>query len=112
MGLMVNKIKKYSMKDSKDYSILNRAATLVTNGEYKPTYQRILIRNKESGEMGVPVTFLEKHDPEQFEIIGVDFDYAEPVELENGKKMKDRFYVNNDRLYSRVVIRLVSSDDD
>lgn len=31
------------------------------------------------GVMGVPITFLDKHNPEQFEIIGCSYSYGEPV---------------------------------
>ncbi len=47
------------------------------------------------GAMGVPVTFLDKYNPEQFEIIGADYEFVK----------KDRFYVQGKRLYSRTLIR-------
>jgi hypothetical protein len=66
------------------------------------------------GEMGVPITFLDKYNPDQFEIIGSS--------LTLGEKMTDiakkgtylaggpRFYLDNGdgtyrRLYDRIVIR-------
>ena len=48
------------------------------------------------GEMGVPISFLDKHNPEQFEIVGADTDFA-------GKL--GRFYVKGKRKYARLVIR-------
>jgi hypothetical protein len=57
------------------------------------------------GVMGVPITFIDKFNPEQFEIIGADFDLAEPIKLDNGKIGTGRFYVKKERLYSRIVIR-------
>ena len=48
------------------------------------------------GLMGVPITFLDKYNPSQFEIVGDDSSLG--VE-------KGRFYVNGKRLYSRIVIR-------
>ncbi len=48
------------------------------------------------GEMGVPITFLDKHNPEQFEIVGADTWFT-------GKL--GRFYVNGKRKYARIVIR-------
>ncbi len=48
------------------------------------------------GEMGVPISFLDKHNPEQFEIVGADTDFA-------GKL--GRFYVKGKRKYARIVIR-------
>ena len=61
------------------------------------------------GVMGVPITFMDKYNPEQFEILGADFDLAEPIKLDNGKTGTGRFYVKREsickRLYSRIVIR-------
>lgn len=54
------------------------------------------------GLMGVPITFLGKHNPEQFEIIGISGELAGPIP---GKKSPGRFYVNGRRLYDRIVIR-------
>ena len=50
------------------------------------------------GEMGVPVTFLLKHNPRQFEVVGRDEDLLE-------KGGKGRFYVNGRRYPARIVIR-------
>lgn len=46
--------------------------------------------------MGVPVTFLNKYNPEQFEIIGNEYD----LNIERG-----RGYVNGKRMYSRIFIK-------
>ena len=48
------------------------------------------------GLMGVPLTFLDKYNPEQFEIVGDDISLG----ASNG-----RFYIAGRRLYSRIVIR-------
>jgi len=58
------------------------------------------------GYMGVPISFLTKHCPEQFEIIGSSASLAKPVII-NNKKGSGRFYINNKRLYERVVIKRV-----
>ncbi|MBR4635097.1 MAG: DNA methyltransferase [Clostridia bacterium] len=76
-----------------------------------------------AGNMGVPITFLDKHSPEQFEIVGADYELARPEMLENGKKGTDRFYIKTGvdkpddvsdncsqlaaqlRLYARIVVR-------
>lgn len=50
-----------------------------------------------TGGMGVPITFLDKHDPEQFEIIGADYELAKPELLENGKTGTGRFYCKKKR---------------
>ena len=61
------------------------------------------------GAMGVPITFLDKHNPEQFEILGSDFEVKDGLlpQLVNPKwKGKiDRGYINGQRLYSRLLIR-------
>ena len=48
------------------------------------------------GLMGVPLTFLDKYNPDQFEIVGDDVSLG---------VSKGRFYVNGKRLYSRIVIK-------
>jgi len=59
--------------------------------------------------MGVPISFLDKYNPEQFEIIGSDYNVKEGIlpKLVNPKwKGKlDRGYVNNKRLYTRILIK-------
>lgn len=49
-----------------------------------------------NGVMGVPITFLDKYNPEQFEITGNEYD----LNIEKG-----RGYINGKRMYSRVFIR-------
>lgn len=48
------------------------------------------------GAMGVPITFLDKYNPEQFEIVGNEYD----LNIDKG-----RGYVNGKRMYSRIFIR-------
>lgn len=66
------------------------------------------------GEMGVPITFLDKYNPEQFEIIGSSIslgvsmsEFAEKGTYSSGGP---RFYIENGdgtyrRLYDRIVIK-------
>lgn len=56
------------------------------------------------GVMGVPITFLNKYSPDQFEIIGISGDLANPL-LIDGKRKTGRFYINGRRLYDRIAIR-------
>ena len=56
------------------------------------------------GVMGVPITFLDKYNPEQFEVLGISGDLAEPF-YQDGKRRSGRFYVNGKRLYDRIAIR-------
>lgn len=48
------------------------------------------------GVMGVPITFLTKYNPNQFEIVGNEYS----LNIEKG-----RVYVNGKRMYSRIFIR-------
>lgn len=48
------------------------------------------------GLMGVPLTFLDKYNPAQYEIVGDDISLG---------ASKGRFYLDGRRLYSRIVIR-------
>lgn len=48
------------------------------------------------GLMGVPVSFLDKYNPEQFDLVGMDW-----VELGPGK----RFYINGKRKFARLLIK-------
>ena len=56
------------------------------------------------GVMGVPITFLGKHNPEQFEILGISGTSANAIIIDN-KKKSGAFYVNNKRLYARILIK-------
>lgn len=49
-----------------------------------------------AGVMGVPITFLDKYNPAQFEIIGNEYD----LNIEKG-----RGYINGKRIYSRIFVK-------
>ena len=55
----------------------------------------LLLLNYCSGIIGVPITFLDKHNPEQFRIIGNEYSLA----IDKG-----RGYVQGKRMYSRLFI--------
>ena len=61
------------------------------------------------GIMGVPMSIFDKHSPEQFEILGSDYNVKEGLlpKLVNPKwtGKLDRGYVNNKRLYTRILIK-------
>jgi len=61
------------------------------------------------GVMGVPMSIFDKHSPEQFEILGSDYNVKEGLlpKLVNPKwtGKLDRGYVNNKRLYTRILIK-------
>ena len=52
------------------------------------------------GVMGVPITFLDKYCPEQFEIIGID------RYVENNPNYGHRFNLNCKEVYARILIRV------
>ena len=66
------------------------------------------------GEMGVPITFLDKYNPEQFDIIGSSWTLGKPMSNYAPKGTYEsggmRFYLSNGdgtyrRLYDRIVIK-------
>lgn len=62
------------------------------------------------GVMGVPITFINKYNPEQFEIIGSDNNVKDgllPEIVKRDWKGKiDRAYLNGKRMYARLLIKL------
>jgi hypothetical protein len=60
-----------------------------------------------AGTMGVPVTFLSKYNPDQFEILGASDNGAVPEELKlpHFKKHNEPF-INGNKLYKRIFILL------
>ena len=61
------------------------------------------------GIMGVPITFLDKYNPDQFEIIGSDYEIKQGLLPEliktNWHGKIDRGYIDGKRLYARILIR-------
>lgn len=51
------------------------------------------------GVMGVPITFLDKYNPEQFEIVGID------RYVEDNPNYGHRFKINQKEIYARILIR-------
>lgn len=51
------------------------------------------------GAMGVPITFLDKHNPEQFEILGID------RYIENNPNYGKRFTLYGKETYARIIIK-------
>jgi hypothetical protein len=75
------------------------------NPEEYPTYDNYNAINVDStkdipidyaGVMGVPITFMDKYNPEQFEILGNEYD----LNIDKG-----RGYINGKRMYSRIFIK-------
>jgi hypothetical protein len=66
------------------------------------------------GAMGVPITFLDKYNPDQFEILGSSMSLGVPMSkvAKKGSYLQGgpRFYIDNGdgsyrRMYDRIVIR-------
>jgi hypothetical protein len=61
------------------------------------------------GAMGVPITFLDKYNPDQFEIIGCDYDVKSGqlpnIVPTNWTGKLDRGYIAGKRMYARLLIR-------
>lgn len=53
------------------------------------------------GAMGVPITFLDKYNPEQFEILGID------RYIKDNPHYGHRFKINNKEIYARIIIRKI-----
>ncbi len=58
------------------------------------------------GIMGVPITYLDKYCPEQFELLGIIENNVELSKYWKGEGMKyDRPYIDGKRMYTRLLIR-------
>jgi hypothetical protein len=55
------------------------------------------------GVMGVPISFLDKYNPEQFEIIGCSYDYGRPSDWDPSTKMSPS--IQGENIYKRLFIR-------
>lgn len=55
------------------------------------------------GIMGVPITFLDKYNPKQFEIIGCSYDYGRPIGW--NKNINMSVSVNGENVYKRLLIK-------
>lgn len=62
-----------------------------------------------NGIMGVPITFLDKYNPQQFEIIGADYQVKSGelffIKQDGWAGKTDRAYIKGKRLYSRIFIK-------
>ena len=62
-----------------------------------------------AGVMGVPITFLDKYNPEQFEILASDYEIRQGLMPEIVKKgwggKTDRAYLDGKRMFSRILIQ-------
>ena len=56
-----------------------------------------------AGVMGVPISFLDKYNPDQFEIVGCSYDYGRPSFWPPNTKMSPS--VNGSNIYKRILIK-------
>lgn len=98
-------VKEYSPKEFPSYDNYNA----IEVSRYKN------IPSDYEGVMGVPVTFLDYYNPEQFEIVGSDYEVKQgtlPNLLKRGWSGKrDRGYVGGKRLFARIFIRKRTSNE-
>lgn len=109
-------LKLMSMQDNLRFG---KHKDLVERGYYERYYHYDFIDvpytdaipNDYDKEMGVPITYLAKHCPDQFEILGMSTFYAtiKPEGLPKSKQGGPQFYVLRDgeyvRMYNRIIIR-------
>jgi len=61
------------------------------------------IPNDYKGVMGVPISFLDKYNPSQFDILGCSYDYGRPDGWDENIKMS--VSVNGENVYKRILIK-------
>jgi hypothetical protein len=67
---------------------------------------RDAIPSNYAGVMGVPISFLDKHNPDQFEIVGISGNGSVPKELLiPGQPKYDRPYLSGNRKFPRLLIQ-------
>ncbi len=110
-----------NLKYSKHKEILERGYPKYVNYDAIEVSYSDAIPSDYDGLMGVPISFLNMHCPEQFEIVGISLDLAgdmkavaNPGEYMTGGK---RFYLEEEngkykyrRMYDRIVIRRPAND--
>jgi len=92
-------VKNYGPKEHPNYDNYNA----IEVSRYKD------IPSDYDGVMGVPVTFLYYHNPDQFEIVGSDYEAKQGLLPDLIKRSwagkTDRGYVDGKRLFARILIR-------
>ena len=59
-----------------------------------------------AGVMGVPISFLDKYCPEQFEIVGCSYNYGRPEGWDESISMSGK--INGNNVYKRILIRHIN----
>ena len=109
-----------SQKEMDNYKLLMMKLELDEDGNYKidyPEYENyeaievnrlVNIPKDYDGVMGVPITFIDKYNPEQFEILGhtSSSDKSPEVEaLRTDPNHRNRGLINGKEKYDRILIR-------
>lgn len=90
----IDLIRKYNEKDFPKYDNYNAIeVSKVTD-----------IPEDYNGVMGVPITFLDKYCPTQFEIVGL-MSGAKDESLINGNDGRAKFYIDGKGVYARILIK-------
>ena len=79
-----------------------RGYNLLENREQRTENREQRTENREqqcNGLMGVPITFLDKHNPEQFEIVGID------ARMPDNPMPGHRFTIRGKETYARIIIK-------
>ena len=56
--------------------------------------------------MGVPITFIDKFSPDEFQILGCSYSYGDPGEPYHIKEKGFNVSVNGKNIYKRIFIRI------
>ena len=65
--------------------------------------EEFLSNERRNGIMGVPITFLDKYNPDQFELVGCSYDYGRPKGWPKDINMSPS--VNGRNIYKRLFIK-------
>ena len=106
-----------TMEDNKRFNkrIINNPNSYMKYDNYDAIEVPVVagIPSDHDGVMGVPISFLDKYCPEQFEILGIDFEIKDGklAHLKNDKwaGKTDRGYIDGRRKYSRILIRHIAN---
>ncbi len=92
-----------NMKYSKHKNIKGKAYQKYDNYDAIEVPFTDAIPSDYDGLMGVPITFLDKYSPEQFEIVGCSYDYGRPADWSTDINMS--VTIKGVNIYKRILIK-------
>ena len=99
---------KDNIRDSKHKDVKGQAYQHYDNYDAIEVPYTDAIPSDYEGVMGVPISFLDKYCPEQFDILGITENNPDLSDLWiSGYTKYDRPYINRKRKYSRLLIRKI-----